>query len=308
MKKFILILLLGLTCTTPSDARFSAFAAQAQRSIVGEALPLNTVTTGQADVVDKDTEGFTNPDVAGQFTVPANTGDVNACAVVDYKLDNVSGDVFAILRLKADDGGNVTTVAESMLIDAGTEFTLLACSGDVALPQGTTLTIEHWPQALMGSVTADTVFTIEGENTTFNGALLQLGADQNVPNGVATELNFTEEIYDDGGWHDDVTPGGSFIVPAGVSRAKFCASVVWYTNGSGWRHLVLHKNGSRFQGGMFYDFTATVGYDFTGTHCSAWVPVVEGDEYSIVVNQNSGVTLPVLEAPTGETWFSVEGK
>ena len=136
------------------------------------------------------------------------------------------------------------------------------------------------------------------------GALVKMATDKTIQSSTPTVIDFETELYDNGGWHDDTLLQSRLTVPAGVTHIRACTNVVWGQNDFGHRNLKITKNGFAFDGGMYYTFDAAPALDFSGAHCTAKVPVVEGDYFEVNVTHWTPGTIDIKSFV--ETWFSIE--
>ena len=81
--------------------------------------------------------------------------------------------------------------------------------------------------------------------TTFAGADVGTTGSQNLTTSTATFINFDSEVFDVGGYHDNVTNNSRFTVPAGkAGYYLLVASINFQSNATGLRYAVLYKNGT----------------------------------------------------------------
>lgn len=62
-------------------------------------------------------------------------------------------------------------------------------------------------------------------NQQFLGAKVKKTGTQALTSGVSAIVTFDSEIFDDGGWHDNVTNNSRLTVPEGVSKIILTASI-----------------------------------------------------------------------------------
>ena len=144
----------------------------------------------------------------------------------------------------------------------------------------------------------------------FQGCLVYRDSHQNIPNSTATYIAYTNTVFDTDNFHDTVTNPERFTIPAGVSRARLSMGAYWgSTNLTGSRLVEFQKNSlgnyqgrtleRRYSGGPFDPVYHNL--------IMPWVTVEEGDYLSIMVFQDSGVTLPLIAiASGGMLWACLE--
>jgi len=132
--------------------------------------------------------------------------------------------------------------------------------------------------------------------------------NQTLTSGVPAALSFVAEDYDASSIHDPATNNNRLTVPAGVSKVKVSFKVSLDAFASGQFSVFLRKNGSAaFAGGAGgYSPTATA----LGNHIEGKTPAINvtaGDYFDLSAYQNSGGSVDVLGAATGQaTWFAME--
>lgn len=144
----------------------------------------------------------------------------------------------------------------------------------------------------------------------FRGALVyKYDAEQPIANEAQTQLTFSHAAYDTDGFYNSTT--GRFVIPAGVSKVKLKAQIIWANNGTGFRQLVIKKNfvNGDFSTGWFPGVPATtvLANPNTTTDVSVAppaIPVTEGDNFLAEAFQNSGASLDARKSVG--TWFSIE--
>jgi hypothetical protein len=136
------------------------------------------------------------------------------------------------------------------------------------------------------------------------GALVDLSGNHAASNNIQTSINWTQEIRDTDGIHQNVTNNTFLIVPDGVSLVRISCSIMWATNATGFRFAKLQKNLGDFPG-MAQDIV-DAAFDNSGRiHLvSAIIPVTAGDTFSVAIHQDSGGVLNVLDHDN--TWFQME--
>jgi hypothetical protein len=80
---------------------------------------------------------------------------------------------------------------------------------------------------------------------TFAGADVGTTGAQTLTTATATFINFDAEVFDIGGYHDNVTNNSRFTVPADkAGYYLLVASINYASNASGARYVVFYKNGN----------------------------------------------------------------
>lgn len=150
--------------------------------------------------------------------------------------------------------------------------------------------------------TGDIVNT--GVNTVIGarGALVHTAGSANIPHNTAQVITFGAKDFDSDGFWNNTT---SLTIPAnfGVRRVRLSANGVFSANATGFRDLLIQKNGSNaWVGAPIGTHGSNSAAGGTGIAVtSAIVTVVPGDVFTLVAFQNSGVTLS-LTTP----WLSLE--
>lgn len=139
-----------------------------------------------------------------------------------------------------------------------------------------------------------------------SGCRLTRATDQSTTDNVNTDVTWTAETYDQGGWF---TPSGTTItVPAGALPSGYTTIIVvvavqiyWASNATGSRNVQVYKNGSEFASQKASPgVTGTFAQVFTAPAIHA----VPTDTFKAVATQSSGGTL-ALAGATQEMAFSV---
>jgi len=143
------------------------------------------------------------------------------------------------------------------------------------------------------------------------GAIVRRSTAQSIPDSTWTYVNWEIAEYDtDDFWVASVGPD-RFVVPAnkGIRYIRLSANIAWNENGRGGRQIEFRKNGEAFVGRGRVRYYNSMANEPTQTPNvqnvqSAVVPVQEGDELSVGVQQTSGGELNLEPGP--DTWFSIE--
>lgn len=138
----------------------------------------------------------------------------------------------------------------------------------------------------------------------FQGALAVLTAAESIPDATNTAVPFDAESYDIGGWWASGNPT-RLTVPSGVTLVRVTAGVFFNANATGQRLMRLFKNGAAVLGGFSERQDACSASSSDMSASSAVLQVSAGDYFELIVNQNSGAALNLLDAGTG-TWMCIE--
>ena len=115
-------------------------------------------------------------------------------------------------------------------------------------------------------------------------------ASQSLTTAVAAPLTWTTETYDGPNAHDNATNAELITVKMNGTYRIAC-SVVFASNATGFRKVILFKNGGTVAGGLWS--TAAVNGDVTTVSGSLLLSLVAGDAIKIEATQNSGGALNV---------------
>jgi hypothetical protein len=145
----------------------------------------------------------------------------------------------------------------------------------------------------------------------FRGAIVRRSTAQSIPDSTWTYVTWEIAEYDtDDFWVDSAGPD-RFVVPAnkGIRYVRLSANVTWSEDSRGWCQVEFRKNGEAFVGRgrvSYYNSMANEPMQTPNVQNmqSAVVPVQEGDELSVGVQQMSGSELNLEPGP--DTWFSIE--
>lgn len=140
----------------------------------------------------------------------------------------------------------------------------------------------------------------------FRGALVYGSAHTNVPNNTGTPVNFDQEVYDTSNIHDPSTNNSRLTVPAGVSRVRLFANLVFSSNTTGYRSGQILVNVSQVPGAPIVTIPTMPP---TGEAAllinTAVISVSPGNYFELYAYQNSGATL-VAFAGSAYTVFGME--
>jgi hypothetical protein len=136
---------------------------------------------------------------------------------------------------------------------------------------------------------------------TFAGADVGTTGAQTLTTSTATFINFDAEVFDIGGYHDNVTNNSRFTVPAGkAGYYLLVASINFASSAAGLRYVTLYKNGS------------SINYSVRTSGISGaqmWVPVsgiaygAVGDYFQVEGFQSSGGNLTSGGSEFGITYL-----
>jgi hypothetical protein len=145
--------------------------------------------------------------------------------------------------------------------------------------------------------------------SSFIGALVGKTAHQSIATGTFTKITWDAESYDTSNIHDNAINNTRMTVPAGVTYVKVKTQLWWQgpASASGYKSIVIRKNGSYFEGMGSTVWAATTIADHYTAETTV-VPVTAGDYFEVEVYQNTGVTLTLYAGGTSkqETWFALE--
>lgn len=178
--------------------------------------------------------------------------------------------------------------------------------GDINLVPGSGVAISA--DSNTGSITID----LNTEPPEFSGALVGLSTNTAVANNGAPVVEWDTEHYDT----DDYFTTGSgqvFTVPSGlgITHVVLKAQIAWEGDSTppvGRRQVSFLKN-YQITDPLIQQIVQadTEGANEFFTIASYPIPVVEGDELSVLLFQNSGVSLDILGTSSADRcWFSIE--
>lgn len=131
-----------------------------------------------------------------------------------------------------------------------------------------------------------------GSQVSFAGCLIQKTTNQSIPASTVTYFAWDTEIYDIGGFRDNVTNPTRITIPAGISRVQLFAQVDWTANSTGTRNSAIPKNGAGTYPGVALDERAA-SVSSTQPFATPVLEVEEGDYFEVSVYQRSGGALNV---------------
>jgi len=127
--------------------------------------------------------------------------------------------------------------------------------------------------------------------STFVGANVKSTTDQSISNATFTIANFGGENFDTNTFHDNTTNNSRLTIPSGKDGYYLVTCVMQFaSNDTGFRAVVLKKNGSDYQNMSWVD--ADSGNNIW-TSASATISCVATDYLQIEVYQNSSGALDV---------------
>lgn len=150
-----------------------------------------------------------------------------------------------------------------------------------------------------------TNFVLLNAASGFRGCLLYKSAAQSIATGLGTPVDLTwdSEEYDTSSFHDTVTNNERITIPAGVSRVRLTAGVVWASNSTGNRAVTFNKTGSTFRGGSS-ELDVAISSTMAMHISSAVVTVTSGNYFTVTAAQDSGGALNVNAE--NRTFFALE--
>ena len=145
------------------------------------------------------------------------------------------------------------------------------------------------------NILGDDIVDLDGRvnGLTFSGVSLYRSSAQSIPNTTNTNITWTTESFDIGGWWSS---GTKVIVPAGAVPAGYTTIAVdvsvslrYVSNGTGTRRLRIMQNGAAVDGG---DQSVSALSGETTIFDKTWTVIVEAaDELEIDTYQSSGGAL-----------------
>lgn len=134
------------------------------------------------------------------------------------------------------------------------------------------------------------------QGLTASGVQVTRSSSQSISSSTDTYVSFESEQFDYGGWWSS---GATITVPAGAIPAGFTTIIIqiavnakFASNGTGYRRVEVHKNGSSVGG---WQVSALSG-DVTDLVLPEWTTVAAGDTIKLNVYQNSGSALNLAQA------------
>lgn len=145
----------------------------------------------------------------------------------------------------------------------------------------------------------------ERQNHSLTGrrALVEKAANQSIANSSAVTLTWDALTTANNDLGATLSSSTGLVIPAGVSKVRVSAGVVWASSASGARYLAIYKNGTNVRG-LPQDRRSAVSSTLFMTITSAAIPVVAGDVLTVVAIQDSGGAINI-EGSTA-CWFEVE--
>jgi hypothetical protein len=187
------------------------------------------------------------------------------------------------------------------LADGAIAKTTVTTAGDILYRNATVPT-------RLGIGTAGQVLTVNAGATapewataaggaSFSGCLLLRSGNQSISNSTDTAVLFDVETFDVGGYHSTSTNTSRITIPSGKGGYyQFNYNVMWASNSSGLREVMLFKNGTRVQ-----YFTALA--IASGSQSQAITMIQAGavnDYFEVYVFQNSGGALNLQGTATAQ--------
>jgi hypothetical protein len=132
-------------------------------------------------------------------------------------------------------------------------------------------------------------------------ALATISADQSIPNSTLTTLTLNTFTTNTLG---ATFTGGGIVIPSGVTKVRITGNLFYASNATGYRDLVIYKNGASISGLPYIvqNAVASLSTLMNGTSCI--LTVVPGDIFYLVAGQTSGGALNVTAG--AQTWLAVE--
>ena len=201
------------------------------------------------------------------------------------------------------------TQHQAALSIAKSQFSDLAEVSQVDAETGTSTTGTIWTaqrvaQAIAALQTAAGAPKIVGAKVHDNSA-------QSISNTTFTAKVWDTEAYDTNSYHDNITNNTRMTIPAGVTRVRLTAHILWDFFNGNTRSIKIRKNGVD---GAIDDAVSTYQPKISqvaGQHSgvqgmfidSGVITVAPGDYFEVLVWQNSGGNLNVTAY---QSWFQIE--
>lgn len=131
-----------------------------------------------------------------------------------------------------------------------------------------------------------------GGGVSFVGAQAALTSAQSISTGTVTVVNWDSENFDSGTLHDNSTNNSRITVPS-AGKYQISANIVFSTNNTGIRQILIRKNGSGSLGSIIFDNNGA-GEDQTFFFWND--DASSSDYYEIQVYQDSGSSVDVTTA------------
>lgn len=139
----------------------------------------------------------------------------------------------------------------------------------------------------------------------FKGVLLHNTVNQSAPISTDLVIVYDTQVYDtDNFWDSGVT--SKITIPAGITKVKLSARVVFGDNQVGDRTVSIAKNGSVSYAGLPRSTTTPTSAGFHSMLIDTPVlEVTEGDYFQLIANQTSDVTLSIVHGEI-QSWFALQ--
>ncbi len=242
-------------------------------------------------------------------TTPSTGKFTNLEATTDFKLGSDT-----VTSLDQINDNKVTTKGDLLSHDGTDESKLdVGVDGEVLTADSTAPNGLKWdaaptgptgatgPQGPQGATGATGP---QGTSYQFRGALVWSTSDQTVPHLTDTDIIWQAEIYDTDGFHPPNST--AFVIPAGVSKVRLSAGVVWDATPSGARAIFTTLNGQLQPVGRALVFSPKTTNFVMGQNIqSAVILVNTGDVIRLAATQDSGQNV-VVHGNNAATWFAIE--
>jgi hypothetical protein len=149
-------------------------------------------------------------------------------------------------------------------------------------------------QVLTADSTASTgvKWATPSSTPTFKGCSIYNSSNLSIANNVRTALTFNSEIFDTDAFHSTSSNTSRITIPSGLAgKYQVNASVVWSSNGTGFRTFDISKNGATYQWSPQVAGNASLGA--AGSPFSTVIDLAVGDYLEIFALQTSGGSLNV---------------
>lgn len=137
-----------------------------------------------------------------------------------------------------------------------------------------------------------------GGATLVGCSISKSGGTQSISNATQTALQYTSEVFDTDGFHDNATNNSRITIPTGKGgKYLITSSIQWDASGTGRRTLRIYVNGSF--GNSYFNEISPVASTYPFNVFTGVLALNAGDYIETFVNQTSGGTMN----PDGNTFY-----
>lgn len=148
-------------------------------------------------------------------------------------------------------------------------------------------------------------YSVPAGGGAFSGALVQQIGSQSIPNGANTTVTgYTTEVYDTDAFHDNATNPERLTIPTGVTKVQAIAGILWASNATGERTIIITKNAGTDQ----VKVTVQPSNSFEQQVITPVIEVVATDFLTVEVFQDTGGALNILGSAIEAAYFGIEVK